>query len=251
MSFNFKKLNFYKNKIALNLLAKNVNNAKEVYNTMDGNVFIGILSKKFDNVSEGIKYVNRFQKEIPAISIGLGGGDPKQWKMAAQIAAATDPGHVNQVFTSAGYTMGLLKGSGCQNTIVNALINPTGEVGKVRISTGPVSTNEGDVIADVETALAMLKDVGVNSIKFFHMNGDQHLEELEVLANAAVKAGIPMIEPTGGLNTENITQVIKVCLNAGCKKVVPHVYSSLIDEDTGLTQIDDVRNIYNKIKRIY
>ncbi|WP_066497448.1 2-dehydro-3-deoxy-phosphogluconate aldolase [Abyssisolibacter fermentans] len=246
-----KKFNFYKDKVALNLLAKDLENAKDVAKVLDGNVVIGILSKNFNTVEEAVTYAKRFLEELPVISIGLGAGDPNQWKMAAEIASETDPGHVNQVFTTAAYTAGLLKGKECKNTIVNALISPTGEVGKVKISTGPLSSDAKEAVVDVDTALSMLKDAGVNSIKFFHMKGTKHLEELKEVAKACVRVGIPLIEPTGGIEVENIYDIVKTCVDAGCDKVIPHVYSSAIDKETGLTDLDIVKKLYDEIKKVF
>ncbi|KUO67525.1 MAG: 4-hydroxy-2-ketovalerate aldolase [Clostridia bacterium BRH_c25] len=245
------KFNFYNNRVAVNLLAKNLENAKEVAKVLDNNVIIGILSKDFSTVEEGVAYVNTWKNDISAISIGLGDGDPNQWKMAAQIAAATDPGHVNQVFTSAGYTAGLLEGNNCTNTIVNALISPTGEVGKVKISTGPISSEGEEAIICVDTALKMLKDVGVSSIKFFHIKGNKHLDELAEVARACARVGVPIIEPTGGITVDNIFEIVKVCIDAGCEKIIPHVYSSAIDKKTGLTDPKIVNSIYDEIKKAF
>ncbi|SCL88418.1 KDGP aldolase [Sporanaerobacter sp. PP17-6a] len=75
----------------------------------------------------------------------------------AEIAKETDSGHVNQVFPTAGYTQRLLKGAGADNTLVNALISPTGTVGKVIISTGPFSS-KNNLVADIDDALLMLRD---------------------------------------------------------------------------------------------
>lgn len=245
-----KKFNFYKGRVAVNLLAKNLENAKEVAKVLDNNVVIGVLSKEFSTVEEGVAYIKSWQDDIPAISVGLGAGDPNQWKMAAHMAAATDPGHVNQVFTSAGYTAGLLDGCNCVNTIVNALVSPTGEIGKVKISTGPISSEGEEAIVDIDTALKMLKDVGVNSIKFFHMKGTKYLDELAEVAKACVRVGIPIIEPTGGITVENIYDIVKVCIDAGCERIIPHVYSSIIDKETGLTNPEMVSSLYTEIKKV-
>lgn len=242
---------FYNGRVAINLLAKNLENAKEIAGILDNNVVIGILSKDFSTVKEAVDYVNSWKKDIKIISIGLGDGDPNQWKIAAYIAAAADPGHVNQVFTTAGYTAGLLEGSNCTRTIVNALISPTGEAGKVKISTGPVSSKGGEAVVDVDSALKMLKDAGISSVKFYHMKGKKHLEELAEVARACARIGIPVIEPTGGITADNIYDIVKVCVDAGCEKVIPHVYSAAIDKKTGLTDPAIVNLLYNEIKRVF
>lgn len=244
------KIKFYKDKVAINLLAKDIDNAINVNNTLDGHGVIGVLSKQFSTVDEGVKYVKELNKYIPAISIGLGDGDPHQWQMAAEIAVETDPGHVNQVFTTAGYTQGLLKGAGADNTLVNALVSPTGQIGKVKISTGPFSS-EGNAIVNVEEALLMLKDSNVMSVKFYHIHGNKHIEELKKVAEACARSGIPVIEPTGGIDTSNIYEIVKVCIDAGVEKVIPHVYSGAIDKRTGLTDLNIVKSLYDEIKKVF
>lgn len=249
MSLN--SLNFYNDTICINFLARDIQNAKEVVDTLDGNGLVGIISKKFANVEQGVEYVLKFLEYIPSASIGLGDGDPKQWKMAAHIAAETDPGHVNQVFGGASYTVGLLKGKGCSKTVINALVSPTGQPGMVKISTGPFSSSEKDAIVDVNTAMAMLNDTGVQSVKFYHMEGSKRLDELHEVAKACVRHNIPLIEPTGGITIENVVPIIETCLDAGCGKIMPHVYSSLIDKESGLTEVKLVKKLYNNVKGIF
>ncbi|AGB19315.1 2-dehydro-3-deoxy-phosphogluconate aldolase [Thermoanaerobacterium thermosaccharolyticum] len=249
---NLEKYKFYKDKIAFNFLAKTPKNAMEIINILDGNVFIGILSNQFKTVEEGIKYIKNYQKEAPTanISIGLGGGDPNQWKVAAKIAGEVNPAHVNQVFPTAGFTKGYLKAKGFDDTIVNALIGPTGEPGKVKISTGPNSSRNKSGIVDVDTAILMLKDIGIDSIKFYNIHGDSCLEEVKKLAEACARNGFPIIEPTGGITKENIINIIKTCLDAGCEKVIPHIYSYAINKKTGLTDINIVYDIYSEVKKL-
>ncbi|MFZ7132558.1 MAG: 2-dehydro-3-deoxy-phosphogluconate aldolase [Eubacteriales bacterium] len=247
---NLNKYNFFKDKIALNLLAKDVSNAKEVEKILEGNVIIGILSKDFNDKEEAIRYVKAFKKEISAVSIGLGAGDPKQWEMAAEIAAETDPGHVNQVFTTAAYTLGLLKGKGCNRTIVNALISPTGQPGKVIISTGPVSNEMEPAIVTTKVALSMMKDVGIMSVKFFNMGGLKYIDDLKEVAKTCSEVGIPIIEPTGGITLNNIAIIMRTCIDAGCERVIPHVYSAAIDQSTGLTDRVIVSKLYDEMKMV-
>lgn len=244
---SFEKFNFYHDRVAINCLAKDIQNAREVVAAADGYIAIGLLSTRHPTVEENVQEVREFQKEIPLISIGLGGGSPKQWNMATEIAAETGPGHVNQVFPAAGYTLGLLRGKGCSQTIVNALISPTGVPGKVKINTGIFSSDKEDSV-DVETALLMLKDIGLQSVKFFNIHGTEHLQELEVLAQACVEMGVEMIEPTGGIDLDNVGDVLAVCLKAGVKHIVPHIYSSIIDKESGLTNPELVLKAMQVIK---
>ncbi|CAA2929049.1 2-dehydro-3-deoxy-phosphogluconate aldolase [Arsenophonus endosymbiont of Bemisia tabaci Q2] len=85
---------------------------------------------------------------------------------------------------------------------MNALISPTPEVGKVKISTGPLSSNYPDAIFPVETAIAMLKDMGTSSVKFFNMEGLKYREKYQVVAEASASCDF-YLEPTGGIDLNN------------------------------------------------
>jgi 2-dehydro-3-deoxy-phosphogluconate aldolase len=245
-----KAISFYKDKVAINVLAKDIENAKEVVDAIDGHVAVGVLSKQFNTAEEGIVEVKRWLKEIPTVSVGLGSGDPMQWEKAAKIAAATDPGHVNEVFTGAPVAAGMLMANNAKNTMINSLISPTGIVGKVKISTGPLSQDGEGAIVDVETAVLMLKDMGVHAVKFFPMGGLKSINELKAVADACAKHDLPSIEPTGGITLENFREILKVCLDAGVNKVMPHVYNSIVDKETGKTKVEDIKKLYEIIKEL-
>lgn len=245
----FSKFNFLNNKVVINCLAKDTQNAGEILEAAEGHIAIGLLSTRFPTVEENVTEVEKFQKIVPLISIGLGGGSPKQWQIAARIAARTDPGHVNQVFPASGYTKGLLEGNNCENTVVNALISPTGTVGKVKINTGVYSQSSGQEV-DLETALLMMKDIGLNSVKFFNMKGTTFIDELAAAAQKCKEVGIEMIEPTGGVNPDNIVDILEVCLSSGVKFVMPHVYSSIIDKESGKTKPQEVFKIIKSIEQL-
>lgn len=248
---SFERLDFYRDKVIVNLLARDLDNAVEVADVLDGHVLVGVLTKNYSTVDSCVSVVKEYMKKLTNVSVGLGAGDPKQWKMVAEVAAQTDPGHANEVFTGAMYCQGALAAAGCTNTIVNCLISPTGIPGKVKISTGPVSSQGKDLVVDVEDAMALMKDLGLPSIKYFDIHGTAHLEELKVVADAAVKAGIPVMEPTGGIAPDNVKEIVKICYDAGCEKIIPHVYSSIINKETKLTQVDLVKKIYEDIKTIF
>ncbi len=243
-------IKYYKDKVAVNFLAKNADNGKAVYDAIDGYTAIGVLSKQFDSAEEGIEYIREFKRSVPCVSVGLGAGDPSQAIKAAQIAAHTDPGHVNQVFTSAGYASGALVAKGANETAINVLISPTGIVGKVKINTGERSSHENDAIVDVETALAMLKDMEADAVKFYPMGGLESLEELKYVAKACADMDVSMLEPTGGINLENFETILRVCVDAGVKKIMPHVYGAVIDKETGITEIEKVKTIYEIVKKV-
>lgn len=101
-------------------------------------------------------------------SVGLGGGNPAQWKAVADIAKEIKENHFNQVFSAVGYTRAKV---GNETSHINALVSPTGMPGMVKISIGPLSKDAEAASIPAATAIAMIKEIGGNSIKFFPMGG--------------------------------------------------------------------------------
>lgn len=106
------QINFYRQRVAINVLAKDIANAKAIYEAAEGHAVIGVLSAQFATVEEGVPEVKRWMAEVPSISVGLGAGDPAQYYKAAMIAAHTHPAHVNQTFTGSGFAAGALAATG-------------------------------------------------------------------------------------------------------------------------------------------
>ena len=244
------KIKFYNGRVALNVLAKDLENALAVYEAAEGHAVVGLLSKKYNTVEEGVKEVQEYLGKLGVVSVGLGAGDPSQFEKAALIAAQTDPGHVNQVFTGAGYAAGALKASGFSRTYINVLMSPTGEPGRVKISTGELSEKEKAAIVDVDTAVAMLKDMRAHSVKFFPMGGLKSLEELKEVAKASERGNLELIEPTGGIDLENFEEILKVCVESSIPRIMPHIYGSIIDKETGLTRVEDIKKLYEIVKKL-
>lgn len=58
---------------------------------------------------------------------------------------------------------------------------------RVKISTGPLNGQTPDGIVPVETAIALLKDMGGSSIKYFPMGGLKCREEYIAVAQACAR----------------------------------------------------------------
>ncbi|MGL5608796.1 MAG: KDGP aldolase, partial [Aeromonas veronii] len=56
--------------------------------------------------------------------------------------------------------------------------------------------------------------------------------------------------PTGGIDLENFEEIVRIALDAGVEKVIPHVYSSIIDSASGHTRPEDVRTLLAIVKRL-
>ncbi|ELY4518876.1 KDGP aldolase family protein [Cronobacter muytjensii] len=232
--------NFYRDRVCLNVLAGFKENASAVYEAAEGHVLVGVLSKNYPDVASAVADMRDYAARIDnALSVGLGAGDPNQSAMVSAIARELQPQHVNQVFTGVGASRALL---GQNETVVNGLVSPTGTPGQVKISTGPLSSAAPGGIVPVETAIALLKDMGGSSIKYFPMGGLACREEYQAVAQACARHDF-WLEPTGGIDLDNFSEILRIALEAGVSKVIPHIYSSIIDSASGDTRPQDVRRL--------
>lgn len=238
--------NYLNDRICLNVLANSVENAKDCYEAAEGHVVLGVLSKNYANDELAIADMKLYQAATDnALSVGLGAGDPNQSQMVSRISAILQPQHVNQVFTGVGTSRALL---GQKETIINGLISPTGKVGYVNIATGPLSSQAPEAIVPIETAIKLLQDMGGSSVKYFPMKGLAHKEEYQAVAEACAKYDF-YLEPTGGIDLENFAEIVQIAVDAGVKKIIPHVYSSIIDPETGDTRPEDVETLLQMMKQ--
>ncbi len=242
-------LKFLDGRVAVNVLAKTPQNAKDVQDAAEGYAIIGVVSKDFPTVQLAVDTIRSLRNHAERISIGLGGGDSAQWEKVIHISAQVRPNHINQVFPLAGYTQAYMRALG-QSPLVNALISPTGIPGRVRISTGPLSGQCPNADIEVVTALSMIREAGIRSVKLFPIRGDNLLDEVSIVARTAAQVGIEVFEPTGGIDESNFGRVLEICLRSGVKRVIPHVYSSIVDKATGLTRPESVANLLSTMKQV-
>lgn len=231
-----------KQQVIFNVLAKDVDNAKELVEAAGERVLVGIMVKNFPTEEAVIEQVNLYKENNIPVSVGLGAGDPAMWKKVADVSAKTLPDHINQVFPAAGYTLGRMVQLEASNTLVNALIEPSGTPGEVYISTGPSSSDFKEKVS-CEMAAAMLAEIGVDSVKFYPIDGEKRLEEVVAMVKAAVNAGLTVFEPTGGIDVENVHRIVQTCLDNGAETVIPHLYTSLIDKQTGKTEVEKIQQL--------
>lgn len=176
---------FYQGQVCLNVLANTVDNAMDCYDVAEGHIVLGVLSKKYASNQSAIDDMKQYQEATNnALSIGLGAGDPNQSTMVTRLTEELNPKHVNQVFTGVGGSRAVLKQ---EETFINGPVSPTGKVGYVNIATGPLSSK----MPAAEVTIALLKDMGGSSVKYFSMNGLVHLDEYKAVAKACAK----MISP--------------------------------------------------------
>ena len=132
--------NYYKNRVALNVLAGSIQNAEDIYQAAEGHVVVGVLTKNYDTDEAAIEDMKKYQAVTQnGLSVGLGAGDPNQSAMVSRVSKVLQPQHVNQVFTGVGTSRALL---GQNDTVINGLVSPTGKVGIVNVATGPKSSQK-------------------------------------------------------------------------------------------------------------
>ena len=239
--------NYYKNRVALNVLAGSIQNAEDIYQAAEGHVVVGVLTKNYDTDEAAIEDMKRDHAVSQiGLSGGLGAGDPNQSAMVSRVSKVLQPQHVNQVFTGVGTSRALL---GQNDTVINGLVSPTGKVGIVNVATGPKSSQKAAAEVPVATAIALLQDMGGTSFKFFPMGGLKHEEEFRAVAKACAAEGFNL-EPTGGIDLDNFEAILQIALDAGVKQIIPHIYSSIIDKATGLTRPEDVAKLWAITKRL-
>lgn len=238
----------YKGRVALNVLASSIDNAKEVFEAAEGHVVVGVLSKNYPNAEEAVIAMRQYGEAIDnAVSIGLGAGDSRQAAVVAEIAKHYAGTHINQVFTAVGATRANL---GERDSWINSLVSPSGRPGYVNISTGPVSAAHAEhAVVPVKAAIALVRDMGGNALKYFPMKGLELEDELCAVAAACGEEGFAL-EPTGGIDKSNFEKIVGIALEAGVPKVIPHVYSSIIDQASGKTIVEDVKELYEKMKKL-
>lgn len=212
-------------RVILNVQTNDVDCAAAATDRYPGRLAVGVPVKGFAELGDAVAVVAAMQRRGVRVSAGLGDGAADQWRRAHDLAVATRPYHLNQVYPAAGYSAGALAAAGAP-TIVNALLRPGGTVGTVRVGTGPVSSGCEQPDVPVELAVALVHEIGLPSVKFFPMRGLEHLDHYRALAAAAAPYGL-MVEATGGLSPDNLRQVLAASAAAGLDSVMPHLYSSV------------------------
>jgi 2-dehydro-3-deoxy-phosphogluconate aldolase len=245
-----KKENALGGRLLFNVLVKDVDNAKEVWEASQGYAVLSIVLRDYPCIDSACDMALAIKEISGHISIGLGGGDSSQWRRVVDVSLKVDPGHVNQVFPATGFTIGALSAKGLEGNIVNALVAPSGKAGYVVISTGPLSESAPEkAIVPCETAFQMIKEVGGTSVKVFPIGGDKRLNEIEVMSRVMKNVGIEIMEPTGGITVGNLEPLLRVCLEDGPELVIPHVHSSIMDPTSGYTDPSKVAELVQIGKR--
>jgi len=234
LKMDLRKLNKLDGFLLFNFLAKDKLNAEEIIEAGQGFIVPGIVSSDFARIEDGIKKVEELKEVASVVSIGLGdNGNPANWDKVLNIAAGSNPGHLNQPFEKSSYSRGYLKAKGLDQA-VNGLVSPAGKVGYVNLS---------GVEMKVENLVDLALSMGVESIKFMPLKGLTHLDELVYLCKVAAEKGIVAVEPAGGISADNIVEIVNAVRGTGIPVFMPHIFGSTIDKETGRTIPEEVAKI--------
>ena len=201
--------NFYRDRVCLNVLAGSKQNASEIYEAAEGHVLVGVLSKNYPDIASAVADMREYAKLIDN-ALSVGLG-------------AGDPNQSAMV------------------SEISRQVQPQ--------HVNQVSSNAPDGIVPLETAIALLKDMGGSSIKYFPMGGLKHRDEFVAVAEACARHDF-WLEPTGGIDLDNYGEILKIALDAGVSKIIPHIYSSIIDKASGNTRPADVRQLLEITKQL-
>jgi 2-dehydro-3-deoxy-phosphogluconate aldolase len=234
------KLKKFEDRVLFNFLAFSRENAEQVMEASRGYVVPGIVSTDYEDIKLAVAKVKELKEVSPVVSIGLGGsGDTRMWRKVLDIALESDPGHINQPFETSPFATGVLTQAGIPQ-FCNALITPTGEVGKIQVTNGKKY--------DVNEFIEICALLGIQSIKVMPVKGIQHLDELVYIADTAARNGIYGIEPAGGIDETNIKELVSRLLGTGIHFIMPHIFGSTIDKKNRRTIPEKVEEIVDQMQ---
>lgn len=98
-----------------------------------------------------------------------------------------------------------------------------------------------------DLAAAMLAEIGVESVKFYPIEEKKRLDEMAEMVKAAVRHQIRIFEPTGGIDLDSLPDLVKVCAQHGAERIIPHIYTSIVDRETGRTRVEDVKALFQSV----
>ena len=242
------QMNYYKDRVVLNVLGGSVENARACYEAGEGHVAVGVLTADYPSVEAYIEAAGPYMDALEGnLSVGLGGGNPAQWRAVAEVAKEVKANHFNQAFCAVSATRANVGNDECH---INAMVGPSGIPGMVKVSTGPLSKDaKAPALVPADTLIMIVKEMGGNSLKFFPMGGLKVKDELRAVAEACAAQDF-ILEPTCGIDLGNFEEILRIILDAGVKKIIPHVYSSIIDKETGCTRTEDVKALLDIVKKL-
>lgn len=92
-------INYYNDRVCLNVLGGSLQNAADIYKAAEGHVEVGVLTADYETVEAAIEDMSKYMDVLEGnLSVGLGGGNPNQWRAVAEVAKEIKANHFNQAF---------------------------------------------------------------------------------------------------------------------------------------------------------
>ena len=120
------------------------------------------------------------------------------------------------------------------------------EAARAAAGTVPVTAAHAGLIVPVRAAIALVRDMGGNALKYFPMQGLKREDEYRAVVRACAEERFAL-EPTGGIDPDNFEAIVRIALEAGVPQVIPHIYSSIVDPATGDTVAEQVRMLHEML----
>lgn len=126
-------INYYNDRVCLNVLGGSLQNAADIYKAAEGHVEVGVLTADYETVEAAIEDMNKYMDVLEGnLSVGLGGGNPNQWRAVAEVAKEIKANHFNQAFCAVSATRANVGNDECH---INAMVGPSGtpEIGRAHV----------------------------------------------------------------------------------------------------------------------
>jgi 2-dehydro-3-deoxy-phosphogluconate aldolase len=228
--------------------ALNFDNAVAVNEALEGAGIVAISSKDYPSAESLAEEAGKYREKFGVVSIALAGGDYTQTDQVINASLLSKPDHINVPFELASYAKGKLEQAGLTSVLVNALVLETEDEEQVAITVDP-SREDRNVILKIRDAVSIISGWGIKSVKAQFTKKALSLNWLSNIASASEAVGLELIEPSSGINLDNVNDVIYTCMEHGSALLLPHVFGALIDKRTGLTKPEAVRMLVDQTKR--
>jgi 2-dehydro-3-deoxy-phosphogluconate aldolase len=244
----FSRLEPIRGRVLFLVPALNFGNAVAVNEALEGTGIIAVSSKNYPSAEALAEEASKIREKFGVVSIALGGGDYTQTDQVINASLLSKPDHINMPFELASYAQGRLDQAGLKSVLVNALVLEAEDDNQVAITVDPFREDR-NVILEIRDALSIINGWGIKSVKALFTKKDLNLNWLSNIARASEVVGLELIEPSSGINFDNVNDVLRTCLEHGSALLLPHVFGALIDKRTGLTKPEAVRMLVERTKR--
>ena len=187
--------NYYRDRVCLNVLAGSKENAVDIYEAAEGHVLVGVLSKNYPDIPRRRRHAGLRQayRQRPLHRAGaVIRASPPWWRAGPPVAAPA-----RQSGCSPGSGQPGAARSGLRPPLVNGLVSPPAPRHGEDLPLAP-SSSSLDGIVPIDTAIALLMDMGRQLGKFFPW-GSACRAEYQAAAEACARHGFGWSLPAASI----------------------------------------------------